>query len=49
MKFYDETGAPITGEDASLNIHDIVFTAMADGGFRLIDEAYLDEQVRLED
>ncbi len=37
MKFYDETGAPIVGEDASLNIHDIVFTAMGDGGFRLID------------
>ena len=49
MKFYDENGAAIIGEDASLNIHDIVFTAMADGGFRLIDEAYLDEQVRLEE
>ncbi len=48
MKFYDETGAAIEGPEASLNIHDIIFTADASGSFRLVDEAYLQEKTRLE-
>jgi len=48
LKFFGEDGTEIKGSDASLNIHDIIFTADSSGSFRMVDEAYLQEKTRLE-
>ena len=49
MRFYDETNALISGEQASLRLHDVVFTADSEGNFRLVDEGYLEEKVKEEE
>ena len=48
MVFYDEDGAVISGEQASLSLHDVTFTADKNGVFRLIDAGFLDELERQE-
>ena len=44
MSFFDEEGNPILGEDASISLHDVTFTADKTGRFRLVDQGFLDEK-----
>ena len=48
MKFYNEKGDPIEGEDASLNIGGMTFTPDETGNFRLVDEKWLNAEADLE-
>ena len=48
MVFFDEKGDAITGQEASLSLHDVTFTADKAGRFRLVDQGFLDEKERQE-
>lgn len=48
MFFRDEKGAVIKGEKASMTLGGLNFSAREDGSFRLVDEAWLDEEAKLE-
>ena len=48
VKFYDEDGNSIDGDDATLNIDGMNFTADSSGKFRMVDEKWLDSKAEIE-
>ena len=48
LGFFGEDGVAISGEDATISLNNITFTADSLGRFRMVDEAFLDEKYKQE-
>ena len=49
MVFIDEDGNQIVGDEASMTIGDINFSADANGRFRLVDEGWINHEAKIEE